>query len=109
MPAGEHLEEHEPEAVDVGPGRGLFAAELLGRQVVGRRAGRACVSAASGGGDVGRYAEVGEVGVPLLVEEDVRRLDIAVDDTLPVSGPEGGANVLDHPERVRDVQRAPRE
>src|SRR5918996_6262009 len=108
MPAGEHLEEHEPEAVEVGPGRCRFAAELLGRQVVGRLAGRACVSAASGGGDVGRYAEVREVGVPLLVEEDVRRLDVAVDDSLPVSGAKRGADVLDYHEGVVDVQRAPR-
>ena len=47
-----------------------------------------------------RDAEVGEVRVAGIVEQDVRRLDVAVHDTGAVSGAEGSANLADERDQV---------
>ncbi len=81
--AREHLVQHDPERVDVRSGRERFEPDLLGGQVRGRaadhRSGRLLERAGSE-----RDAEVRQVGVALLVEQDVGRLHVAVDDALPV-------------------------
>ena len=86
--AGEALVEHTAERVDVGAAVELLALDLLGRGVLGgpdedpglRQRAR---------GTVLRHAEVGEVDVRRLVavaggEQDVRRLDVPVDEALAV-------------------------
>ena len=57
------------------------------------------------GRDVPGDAEVREVCVALLVEEDVRRLDVAVHDALAVRRGERGRDLLARGERLRRRQR----
>ena len=78
---GEQLEGDEAEAVDVGALGERSAGPLLGRQVRGGGRQRATVGAAS---DPHGDPEVGEVRVAVVVDQDVRRLDVAVDDAVPV-------------------------
>ena len=82
-PPGEQLEEDDPERVHVALRPDLSAARLLGRHVLGRpddgaRRGQRRVR--EGPSD----AEVRDLGVALAVEEDVRRLQVAVDDPVLV-------------------------
>jgi hypothetical protein len=92
--AGEHLEQHDAEGVDVGLAVDVVAQRLLGRHVV-----RGAEHAPVGGqpllveraGD----AEVGDLGRALLVDQDVLRLDVAVDDVARVR----------EAERSRDLDR----
>ena len=86
---GQRLEEQAAERVDVGAAVDVVADDLLRRDVVDRAhqlaIGRAGVR------DALREAEVGQVDVlppPLLVEQDVRRLHVAVDEPLRVRGVE---------------------
>ena len=92
--AGEHLEEHDAQRVEVGLAGDGAAERLLGRDVVGR-----AEHAAVGGqallvqraGD----PEVRDLRRALLVDEHVLRLDVAVDDLALVRGAE----------RARDLDR----
>ena len=70
---GERVVERRPKAVDVAPEIDALAAELLGRDVVGRAPdfGRLGVG---GGGN----AEVEELGDAMVVEDDVLGLDVAM-------------------------------
>ena len=90
---GESLVEHAPEGVDVGRSRTPAALDALGRGVVDRAHQHAgpCHrgSAAGPAGD----AEVGQVDVLVILvlatrDEDVRRLDVAVDEAATVGGGE---------------------
>ena len=77
--AGEHLVEDDAERVEVAlPGDGV-AERLLGRDVVGR-AEHAPVGGQAVLVERARDAEVGDLGRALLVDQDVLRLDVAVDD-----------------------------
>ncbi|MCO5168447.1 MAG: hypothetical protein M9894_19070 [Planctomycetes bacterium] len=83
--AGEALVEDRPEAVDVGARveRLVVAHGLLGRHVAGgaqRGAGGGQALVAPGLGD----AEVRDPRHAVRVEEDVRRLEVAVEDPAPV-------------------------
>ncbi len=83
---GQQLVEDDPQAVDVGPAVGLvrFAARLLGRHV-GRRAQELAVHGHRRFvGVVLGQAEVHQVRPTLRVELDVGRLDVAVNDPMPV-------------------------
>ena len=94
--ARERLEEQAAERVDVGAPVDLLAADLLRGDVVDR-AHQAAVGGLAVGGAL-REPEVGEVDVlapALLVDEDVRRLHVAVDEPERVRGVE----------RVRDLRR----
>lgn len=99
LPAGEELEEDDPVAVDVG-----LLVEARGAGVLG-------VDVADGPHDVGggvglghaeapRYAEVREVGLHVLVQEDVRRLHVPVDDA-------GAAVMVQVGQPLRRPQRYP--
>ncbi len=82
---GRRLEQHEPERVDVRGGLGVAALGDLGGEV-GRGAGRA---RALGRADDRRDAEVRELGAdpvirPVVEQQDVRRLQIAVQVALLV-------------------------
>ena len=90
--AGEAEERHHPERVHVAGGAGGRAGEQLGREVGQGSDGRV------GRGQVARLgegdAEVGDPGPP-VAEEDVRRLDVAVDDPARVERVEAGGDVHD--------------
>ncbi len=78
-PAGGQLVEGDPQPVDVGP-RVAPAREPLRRHVAQRPQQVAGVGQRLGVGRVVRQAEVGDPDGAPLVEQDVRRLDVAVDD-----------------------------
>ena len=100
--AGEHLVGHGAERVHVAPGADLaLAHRLLGRHV-GRRAERhpglrhaVAAGLLHGEGD----AEVGDQGGAVL-EQDVLRLDVAMDDALAVGVVERGGDLPREPERL---------
>jgi hypothetical protein len=94
-PTGDHLVHHHAERVEVAAWVGLGTLGLLRREVRGRthhRAGlgevrlRRCVE---GAGD----AEVGDLHRAGRADEDVRRLDVAVDETSGVGEAEGGGDL----------------
>ena len=96
--SGKALVEHAPQRVAVGATVHFLAPDLLRRQVVER----ADQALAVGGhpaqllGD----AEVGQVGVPLLVQENVCRLHVAVNQTAPMGGVEGVRDLREDPHRT---------
>ena len=99
----EHLVEHDAERVDVGLPVDVVAERLLGRDVV-RRAEHAAVGGQplllQRAGD----AEVGDLGGALLVDEDVLRLDVAVDDAARVRGAERAGDLDRVGDRLVDRQ-----
>ena len=92
---GEHLPEDDAERVDVGRGRDRAAARLLGREVLARPEHRAGLGHAVLDVERARDAEVRDLDLALLAEQDVLRLDVAVDEAVVVR--EG--------QPVRDVER----
>jgi hypothetical protein len=101
--AGEHLVEHAAERVDVGGRPDLVPRRLLGGHVHRRPDRHARLRELLTGGIVGRArdAEVGDERV-LAREEDVLRLDVAVDDPLLVRVVERAADLEGDAERVLD-------
>src|SRR6185295_12572976 len=90
--AGEQLVEHDPDRVDVRRRADRVALGLLGREVLrrahdGARLGHVRRSGA-------RDAEVGDLGAPVGVDDDVVGLEVAVDDPAAV-GEARGAQDLD--------------
>ncbi len=90
-PPTERLVQHDAEAVDVRAGGRRLSSDLLGREVAGRGRRR-------GGAGLGvpGHAEVREVRTVLVVEEDVRRLHVAVDHPLGVRGAERAGHLRGH-------------
>ena len=92
--AGQQLPEHDPQRVDVGRRRDLLAAGLLGREVLGGAEHRARLRDAVLHVQRARNAEVGDLDLALAAEEDVLRLDVAMDEPTvvrkcePVGDPE---------------------
>ena len=80
--AREHLEAAHPEREDVAPPVELVAHGLLGRHV-GRRAEQGAGLGQVGVGEL-RDPEVGDLDPVFLVQDQVLRLDVAVDDALAV-------------------------
>ena len=103
----QRLEEQAAERVLVGPAVEHVAADLLGRDVVDG-AQPLPVGGAALGGPLGQ-AEVGEVAVlatVLLVDEDVRRLDVAMDEAAAVGGVERIGDLRCDRDRTSRIQRA---
>ncbi len=92
-PAGQALVEHQPERVQVGTAVELAAAHLLGREVL-RRAHHHVVAGQvlAGGVESLGDPEVGEHHTPVGGDEDVARLDVAVDEAGTVGGIECGGD-----------------
>ena len=106
QPTGQHVEEQHAERIQVGLLVERIALDLL-RAHVGRRAhahdeGRVGVELLV---DVEREAEVGDLHVVLLVDQDVRRLDVAVHDALAVGVVERHAALENDPDRAVDRQQ----
>ena len=99
--AGEALEEHAPECVDVGPGIDGAALDLF-RRDVRDRSHEGLAGQARDRRRVAREAEIAEVGVLGLAgaDQDVRRLDVAVDEPEPVSRVERVADLGEQVERA---------
>ncbi len=96
--AGQELERDDRKRIEVARGRGPLATRLLGRQVargaddrpgLGERAEIGCA----------RDSEVGDLDALVVVQQQVRRLDVAVDDPVGVRGVEGGRGLPEPLER----------
>ena len=103
--AGQHLVEDDPERVDVGARVGALPHRLLGRDVVGR------AEHAPGGGDarlleLAGDPEVGDLGPPVGVDQDVLRLDVAVDHAARVGDGEAAGDLDRVGDRVLHLERA---
>ena len=97
--AGQRVEEHAAERVDVGARVGGLAADLLRRDEVGRADELARARDAARGGGVLGQPEVGQVGVVLrlLGDQHVGRLDVAVHEAAAVRGVERRRDLPDEP------------
>jgi hypothetical protein len=110
--AGDHLEQHDPDGVDVGALVDDAAADrLLGRHVVRRPDDDVGLRrVAAGGAAQPREAEVEDphvlAGADLLGDHDVRRLDVAVGDPLRVRVREARDDLAGERERAHGQQRA---
>jgi hypothetical protein len=82
QPAGKHFIQHEPEAVDIAAGIGATALDLLGSQVCGGAHDRR----GDGPGERRRAgdAEIDEFRMPVIVDQDVLRLHVGVDEAVAV-------------------------
>ena len=102
--AGQHLVGHGTERVHIAPGADVaLAHRLLGRHVGRRAEGHAGLGHATAAGLLHgeRDAEVGDEGRAVL-QQDVLRLDVAVDDALAVGVVEGRGDFLGEADGVVD-------
>ena len=104
--AGEHLVQHDTEAVDVRPVVGPLAGRLLRAHVLRRADHHPLGGQLRRGRIVGRLGdpEVGHEHVSGGIEQDVVGLDIAVDDALAMGVREGVRNLPRNARRVADGQ-----
>ena len=104
QPAGDRLEQRDAERVEVGGDRDRRAGDLLGRHVRERADQAAGLGLAEV--DEVRDAEVAELRGAARVEEDVRRLDVAVHDAAVVRRLEPADDVERHPPDLRPRRAA---
>ncbi len=91
--AGEQLVEDDPGRVEIGRLVDGRATRLLGREVLGGADDRARLGHLAGAG--ARDAEVRHLDAALVVDEHVVRLDVSVDDAVPVRVAERGEHLAD--------------
>ena len=104
--AGEHLVEHAAQGIEIAPAiHVLVAGRLLGAHVRRRSHGEAGARRAHLARQLDhvRDAEVGDVRV-IVGEQDVRRLDVAVDDAVPMRVLERVTYFFGNAQRHRDGQ-----
>ena len=92
-PAGQHLVQHHADAVDVGRRAHAVTARLLGRHVPRRPDDRRRERIAAAVREP-RDAEVPHLDRAMAGDQDVRRLDVAVDDPVGVGVGERPAELL---------------
>ena len=96
--AGEHVVAGDAEGVDVGARIDRLALDLLGAHVQRRAHGDAAlrqVERLAVVGEAARQAEVGDLDLALARQQDVFRLDVAMDDA-QLAGPLQGGGHLAH-------------
>ena len=101
----QQLERDDGEGVAVAGRGGALAARLLGSEIAGRTDDGSRLGV---GGEVGRArdAEVGDLDPVVVVEQEVARLDVAVDDPVRVRGVECGRGLAQPLERSADGLRS---
>ena len=99
--AGERVEQHAAQRVDVGARVDALAADLLGRDVAERPDPLARAAQPGARAQALGQPEVREVRVVAGAEQDVGGLDVAVDQAARVRGVERAADLVD------DARRAP--
>ena len=99
--AREHLVEHDAERVDVGLRADAAPARLLGREVLGRADDRADLGHLRVAGV--RDAEIGDLDAPVVADEHVVRLDVAVHHAVLVRVAQAGEHL--HRDRDRALRR----
>jgi len=105
---GHRLIQHRCERIQVGPRRHLLAQGLLWRHIQQRarlRAGRAVEPIVARLPHVGQ-AEIGQLEMAFLGDQDVLRLDVAMDDVARVECFQRMAHVRRNSEQRRTVERA---
>ena len=111
--AADRLDDHQGERVDVAAAVERGALGLLGRGVAGGAEHRAGGLGPGGLGEGAGEAEVGDAQAALVVEEEVGRLDVAVDEAPAVGvlertgGLEADLPGLGRVEAVAGVEQAP--
>jgi hypothetical protein len=94
---GQHLEQDHPERVDVARGLGrfsrrLFRGDVCGRAENGPRLGERPVTGCAAG-----EAEVGQLRPAFLIEQNVRRFEVSMNEIPRVEVRETRCNALGHP------------
>ena len=102
--AGEALIEHARQRVLVAAGVDALAGDLLGGEVVERAHEPAGVGRHAA--ELLAHAEVGQVGVVVVVDQDVGRLDVAVHERGPVRRVERARDLPEQRQRPLERQRA---
>ena len=101
----EDLVQDHAECVLVGPRRDRPSTDLFGREVRRRSLDHAGLHRV-GSGDVLRDAEVREVCVALLVEQDVARFQVAMNHALLVGGVERTAELIQQRGDANQLERS---
>jgi hypothetical protein len=102
--SGEHLVEHDAEAVEIGQSIDVLAATLLGRHV-GERADDAAVARHALRPLRARDAEIHDLEQARIGEDQVRRLDVAMHDSHLVRIGKAVRRLRDHCERLFQAER----
>jgi hypothetical protein len=91
--AGEGFVEEAGERVLIGPPVDVLPLDLLRGDVGGRAQREAGLEAGRLVGEAAGEPEVGQVDVTVVCDEDVGRLDVAVDESARVGGVQGGSDL----------------
>ena len=94
-PAGQGLEQHAAERVDVGARSDFRSFDLLRRRVVDRADPLARPRQPADGAGVLGEPEIGQVDVVLFRDQDVGGLDVAMDQATLVGGVQGARDLGD--------------
>ena len=106
-PAGDRLVEDEAQRVDVGLAVDVETLCLLGRRIAYGPDHRADRLGPAGLGERSRHAEVGDPQTSLVVEEEVRRLHVSVDEASGVRIGQAGCGLTTDEHRLLDRQGHP--
>ena len=100
-PSGEHFVEHQAKRIDVTPAIGLAAIETLRRHIAQRARGLVDVR----GLFMAQQAEIRDAGAVPIADQDIGRLDVAVDQAAFVNLRHTREDLAHHHDRTRHRQR----